>query len=337
MTTNKYKKIPSSEAKNLIIEDTTLKGLEVDEFLDLRKTNIKQLPEDLKTRRLDASDCENLKILPKGLECYELTLHNCPFEEIPSDITVKFKLDLSNCSQLKTLPENLTVGSLVLRNCSSLEKLPEGLRVNFLDVSNCTFSEWPDDIIVEFGNLIARDCENITTLPASLNNITQLDISNCVMLSNIPEGVKASAWIDIARTRITNLPNSLKNVNLRWRGVPITHRIAFHPETITSEEILKEENVELRRVMIEKMGYQTFIKEANAKLIHQDEDPGGPRMLYKIDLEEDEPLVCLSVNCPSTGRNYIIRVPPQMKSCHQAAAWIAGYDDPKKYKPIIET
>ncbi|MBN1801656.1 MAG: hypothetical protein JW891_09140 [Candidatus Lokiarchaeota archaeon] len=337
MKTNKYKKIPSSEAKSLIIEETTLKGFEVDEFLDLRKTNIKRLPEDLKARRIDASDCENLKTLPQGLECYELILHNCPLEEIHSDITVKFKLDLSNCSQLKSLPENLSVGSLVLRNCGSLKKLPEGLTVNFLDVSNCTFSEWPENINVEFGNFIARDCENITTLPASLNNITQLDVSNCVMLSSIPEGVKASAWIDLARTRITGLPNSLKKANLRWRGVPITHRIAFQPETITSEEILKEENVELRRVMIEKMGYHTFIKEANAKLIHEDTDPGGPRMLYKIDLKEDEPLVCLSVNCPSTGRNYIIRVPPDMKSCHQAAAWIAGYDDPKKYKPKIET
>lgn len=47
--------------------------------------------------------------------------------------------------------------------------------------------------------------------------------------------------------------------------------------------------------------------------------------------------VCVSVQCPSTGRRYLIRVPPNTRTCHQAAAWIAGFDDPRKYNPIIET
>ncbi|NOK61345.1 MAG: hypothetical protein GFH27_549305n114 [Chloroflexi bacterium AL-W] len=51
----------------------------------------------------------------------------------------------------------------------------------------------------------------------------------------------------------------------------------------------------------------------------------------------DEDLVCVSVICPSTGRQYLIRVPPQTRTCHQAAAWIAGFDDPNAYQPIAET
>jgi hypothetical protein len=47
--------------------------------------------------------------------------------------------------------------------------------------------------------------------------------------------------------------------------------------------------------------------------------------------------VCVSVLCPSTGRQYIIRVPPEMTSCHQAVAWVAGFDDPALYRPLAET
>jgi hypothetical protein len=30
-------------------------------------------------------------------------------------------------------------------------------------------------------------------------------------------------------------------------------------------------------------------------------------------------------------------VPPAMRTCHQAAAWIAGFDNPNDYRPILET
>lgn len=65
--------------------------------------------------------------------------------------------------------------------------------------------------------------------------------------------------------------------------------------------------------------------------------PGGERRLLRVPMENDEDLVCVSVQCPSTGRRYLIRVPPNTRTCHQAAAWIAGFDDPRKYNPIIET
>ncbi len=69
----------------------------------------------------------------------------------------------------------------------------------------------------------------------------------------------------------------------------------------------------------------------------QDTDPGGPRQLLEVRLRGDEPLVCLAVRDPSTGRQYIIRVPPWMRTCHQAAAWIAGFDAPDEYQPVHET
>ena len=49
-------------------------------------------------------------------------------------------------------------------------------------------------------------------------------------------------------------------------------------------------------------------------------------------MQGDEDLVCVSVICPSTGRQYIIRAPPTMSDCRQAVAWIAEFDDPDDYR-----
>jgi hypothetical protein len=85
------------------------------------------------------------------------------------------------------------------------------------------------------------------------------------------------------------------------------------------------------------MGYDAFLSEAAAQVLDQDVDPGGERRLLKVPLPRDEDLVCLAVYCPSTGRQYILRVPPTTRTCRHAAAWIAGFDDPDEYRPLVET
>lgn len=182
-----------------------------------------------------------------------------------------------------------------------------------------------------------RNCLGITSLPEWLGPLGQLDISGCVNLHSLPEGLKVSGWIDVGGSSVLSLPQSLANVPLRWRSVPVTHQIAFEPEKITSKQVLEEQNAELRRVMIERMGYLRFSQEVGAKELDQDTDAGGKRQLLRIEIDDDEPLVGLACQCPSTNRQYFLRVPPQMKTCHQAAAWMAGFDDPKLYKPVIET
>ena len=44
----------------------------------------------------------------------------------------------------------------------------------------------------------------------------------------------------------------------------------------------------------------------------------------------------MMVRCPSTGGRYLLRVPPTMKTCRQAVAWTAGFDDPSLYRPLVE-
>jgi hypothetical protein len=287
--------------------------------------------------RLDLTDFRG-EALPRGLHCYELDASGSNLTYLPDDIQIGGRLVLNNCAQLRILPAGLSVGSASLRNCPALETLPEGFSTWFLDLTAChRFAKWPDNASIKNGGLILRNCSSISELPEWLGRLSHLDLGGCTQLREIPNGVSVSSWVDIGGTGITSLPPSMEGATLRWRGVRIDERIAFRPEELTAEEALAQRNAELRRVMIERRGYSRFATEAKAKVLDTDKDPGGARELLMINLRQDEPLVVLSCRCPSTARQYFLRVPPNMETCHQAAAWVAGFDDPKLYRPIIET
>jgi len=253
-------------------------------------------------------------------------------------LQVEFRLDLQDCRRLRSLPEGLKVGSINLSGCVSLEALPERLEVYFLDLTGClSLSGWPQHASVRVGRLSVSNCDGLTCLPPWLTELAQLDVSGCPNLVALPEGLRVSSILEIAGAGLQSLPDSMRGAQLRWRGVPVDERIAFQPETITVEELLAERNVERRRVLLERMGYDRFAEQADAEVLDRDRDPGGERRLLKIPLPEDEDLVCVSVICPSTDRQYVIRVPPTMRTCRQAVAWIAGYDNPDDYQPIMET
>jgi hypothetical protein len=287
--------------------------------------------------RLDLTKFDG-ESLPEGLHCYELDASGSRLASLPADLRIESRLVLDNCLNLKALPPGLSAGSISLRNCPSLTTLPENLDTWFLDMTACSrFEVWPEKGTIRGGSLILRNCVDLRCLPAWLGRLAQLNLAGCIQLAEIPEGIGVSSWVDIGGTRITGLPSSLTGASLRWRGVRINERIAFHPEELTAQEALAEKNAELRRVMIERMGYLRFAQESHAKVLDEDIDSGGKRQLLSIPLLEDEPLVGLACCCPSTGRQYFLRVPPAMKTCHQAAAWMAGYDNPALYRPLIET
>jgi hypothetical protein len=289
------------------------------------------------TGRLDLTQF-NGEHLPPGLHCYELDASGSKLTDLPEDLRIESRLVLDNCTALKTLPTGLTAGSIRMRGCTSLRALPENLSTWFLDMTGCSgFETWPRNGTIHNGSLILRNCIEVRTLPHWMGRLAQLDLAGCPLLREIPDGISVSGWVDIGGTAITRLPPSLQEASLRWRGVRVNERIVFHPEQLTAKETLSEKNAEVRRVMIERMGYLRFAQEARAKVLDEDRDAGGARQLLSIDLMEDESLVGLSCFCPSTGRQYFIRVPPRMTNCREAAAWMAGYDNPNLYKPIIET
>lgn len=304
----------------------------------LRKQLLEGKPGPYQFSGLLNLDNSSITHLPDGISCYELSAKNSNLVTLPDDIKVISRITLDHSTSLQHLPAGLKTGSLSLEGCTSIEALPEGLDAWFLNLDNCSrFKQWPSTGHIQRGSLSTRNCVDLQSLPDWLGPLANLNVSGCPMISEVPSGMSINGWIDVGGSGITSLPGSMDGVSVHWRSVPVDRDIAFNPASITSKQVLAAPNAEIRRVMIERMGYLEFSRQAGARKLDQDTDHGGARQLLKIELSEDEPLVGLSCSCPSTGRQYFLRVPPDTKSCHQAAAWIAGYDNPADYNPIIET
>ena len=299
--------------------------------------NLAQLPGGMEVRHLNVAGCTSLAELPAGLHCYEVGAQGSGLRAIPADLRVDFRLDLTNCTGLVDLPDGLKVGSLRLRGCTGLHRLPEGIEASFLDLRGCSRLEiWPDSARIRIGRLDLGGCRRLPAFPAGIGRLAQLDISDCTGLKELPAGLEVGSWIELANTGLTGLPDSLAGVNLRWRGVPVDRRVAFDPGSIGVDEVLREENAGRRRVLLERVGIDRFIAEAEPETLDEDRDPGGPRRLLRVPMGDDEALVCVMVHCPSTGGRYLLRVPPAMRTCRQAVAWTAGFDDPALYQPLVE-
>ena len=112
-----------------------------------------------------------------------------------------------------------------------------------------------------------------------LRQVDELNVAGCRNLERLPEKLRVASWLDLADTGLRILPPSARGFRLRWRGVAIGARSAFHPETVNGKEILKERNAEVRRVMLERVGYEQFLRQVEAETLDEDEDAGGPRGL----------------------------------------------------------
>jgi hypothetical protein len=107
-----------------------------------------------------------------------------------------------------------------------------------------------------------------------------------------------------------------------WHGVRVPQHVIERPKQITIREIQKEQNVEVRRVMMERYGLSRFLVDSGAKRISGDE----LGELYRIELPNDEPLVMVKVlnstlEQDGSRKPYFLRVPPGMTSARQAVAW----------------
>jgi hypothetical protein len=325
--------------------------------------NLTTLPQDLKVDVLDVSGCTSLRKLPPGLRAKVLIAENSGLRGMAASVRVSHQMNLRNCRYLKQLPNKLRVSYLMLAGCTALERLPDKMRIAHLDVTGCTaLQDWgegssfvrDDTSEIHYRQyrrplshtLIARDCTQISELPNWLRTLQRLDIRNCDKLGNLPSNLAHVYTLEIGNTNMDGRPPNVIYDHLNWNGVRINAKIAWAPQLITIEDIWREENLEVRRVMIERMGYERFFREADAEIIDIDEDAGGERQLLRVTLPRatmrwqrgrEEPIVCLSVSCPSTARQYVLRVPPHVRTCHQGAAWIAGFDDPALYNPVLET
>jgi len=120
-------------------------------------------------------------------------------------------------------------------------------------------------------------------------------------------------------------------------GVRVPRKIIEEKDKITAQDILDEENAEIRRVMMEFLGTEKFIQESGARLVHKD-DWGE---LYEKELEDDEPLCMVKVvnSTPEPDghyKDYWIRVRPGCETAHDAVA-STFHRTAETYDPSVET
>lgn len=125
-------------------------------------------------------------------------------------------------------------------------------------------------------------------------------------------------------------------------GTNVGEDLILHPERITTDQIRRQRNVEVRRVMTELYGFGRYMTDSGGRLLHEDTDRlGHERKLWDLPQDGDESLRLVQVMNSSlepdgTRRSYFLRVPPNVATCAQAVAWTVGKTE-LEYSPAAET
>ena len=118
-----------------------------------------------------------------------------------------------------------------------------------------------------------------------------------------------------------------------YNGVRLPEKYGrVHPNLWQARWLLTEENAELKRVLIQGIGYAKICTELQAIEL----DSWREYSLLRIDNDVDvEPIYLLKMTCPSTGYIHALRVPPEMRSAREAIRWANWDVDPEEF--AVET
>ncbi len=111
-----------------------------------------------------------------------------------------------------------------------------------------------------------------------------------------------------------------------WRGVEMAERVGRNPEGVTPRQVAGWANAERRRVAIERIGAEPFMRVLRGAVVQED-DYGR---LWRTEREIDgEPLVAVEVvnSTPEPDgsyRRYFLRVPPSTRTARKGVAWSFG-------------
>jgi hypothetical protein len=140
-------------------------------------------------------------------------------------------------------------------------------------------------------------------------------------------------------------------------GVGVPDFVVEKPHLITTFKINREQNQEVRRIMIDRFkfgeqpsGIAAYVIACGAKRISHDERWGtlwrfrNAQLARSMGEIEDETYVMLEVVNRSpepdgSFKRYYLRVPPNMRTAHQAAAWTFGFTGAELdlYYPLQES
>ncbi len=113
-----------------------------------------------------------------------------------------------------------------------------------------------------------------------------------------------------------------------YEGVRLPKEYELPLEQWQSNWLLQEKNAELRRVLIQGIGYDRLCQELQAVEL----DAWREYSLIRIDSQVDvEPIYLLKMICPSTASIHAARVPPEITTAREAIRWVNWDTDPEDF------
>ena len=315
-------------------------------ILDLRFRNLKTLPENI-SDRLDLIDLSLLNNQLISIPNWIGNLANLTSLSLSANQLTNLPASLGSLANLKwlyigsnrltALPASLgklsKLTSLSLRD-NHLTTLPENIgqldNLTWLQLDRNQLSSLP----ASFSNLINLTELNLshnllTDLPEYIGNLTNLVKLNLNQnqLTHIPESVGKLinlTELQIDGNEITDLSvlQTLPNLqSVRFQGVNLPRRYWRNLDKLNPQCLLAENRVELRRILIDRIGYLQIYNHFGAIV----QDTWRQYTLLKtrrFQSFEREPMVLLKMVCPSTAHIHILRVPPTMTSAEAAIVWV---------------
>jgi leucine-rich repeat protein SHOC2 len=294
----------------------------------------------------------------------KLDLHDNYLTSLPESIG-----NLSSLTHLSLAGNNLTTLPESIGNLSNL---------TYLSLGSNNLTSLPESI----GNLsnlthLSLAGNNLTTLPESMggfSNLTELYLYDN-KFTNLPECIENFynlTSLDLTDNQLTSLPKWIGNMSnlteLTINNNPLNDLSALQPLTELyadcveflsvylprkywtkfldwkPEWLLEDDNVEIRRMLIEQVGYAKICQDLDAREI----DAWREYTLLEIDDMEElyesednytdiviESMVFLKMTCPSTGHIHVLRVPPDMKSAEAAITWVNHGIHPDEF--VVQT
>ena len=316
--------------------------------LHLQSNNLTELPESI-------GKLTKLKVL---------VIHENRLTKLPKSI--------GNLTQLTILRpcRNTRHRSNSKSNINELsESIGNLVNLKRLHVNRCQLADLPESIC-SLNKLIQLYlvCNQIASLPKNIGNLTRL---NQLYLSNnkltfLPESIGQLTKLkdlDLSRNKIAELPQSMSGltnlVKIKLDGNPLTDlsilQTLLNLKSVNflrmdfdrrywkkfsewkAEWLFDEHNAEIRRILVEQVGYERICNDLGAIAI----DYWNEYTLLKIDNVEivyqglrevgREPMMLLKMTCPSTAHIHILRVPPDMTSSEDAIVWVNHGIHPSKF------
>jgi hypothetical protein len=115
-----------------------------------------------------------------------------------------------------------------------------------------------------------------------------------------------------------------------WNGIAVPAKLATNRDNLNAEQITRIHNQELRRVALERLGWQGFLETADAELRAQDDY--GKLWSTQIRLDGERAQVVEVVNATpepdGSYRRYFLHVPPGLRTARDAVAWTLASTTP---------